>query len=352
MARAAALSKASAVNRKKAGAPSSKRAGVNLPNLPSFNGPPPGTFDPGLEAQVRAAERGLIDLIEKTHREGGRESVDTQQARRLLERKVQQGHADIQRSRGYAVTDAGQAQGQLQTSFARDLQDLAIAKQNGEEDYQRKLLELQHSYADQAARQGQASVAQGTHETGTTAASDAVRGANERWDRSGVDTAHQRQLDAIALAEGRDTEDFTRQSGLISQDLGRQLTGFGIQDRRLGQEARTQQNKLSLARFRATQDRQTALSHAKREYGIYSTDVAQQAYYQAHQLNPNIIFPVPSAAAGLAPGAHPAGPAIGRGLPAVHYPATHNPPIDHHVGLSPAVSFRRRPYTRYSSSRR
>lgn len=352
MARAASLSQASAVNRKKKGQPSSPRTGgVNLPNLPSFNGPPPGTFDPGLEAQVRAAERGLIDLIEKTHLEGHRESVDTRQARRLLERKVDEARADLSRAKGYARQDAGTQQGQLQTNFARDIQDLATAKQNGEEDYNRKLTELQHSYATQAAVQSQASVSQGTHEAGTTAASDAVRAANEGWDRSGLDTANNRFLSANALTEQRAREDFATRSGLVGQGLERQLAGYDIQGHRLGEEAQTQRNKLKLAQLRAGTDRQTSLSHAKREYGLYSTDVASQAYYQAHQNNPHIIFPVPSAAPGVpkppsAPGA-PGAPHIGS---AIHYPHVGNP-VSRAVGLGRGVSRPRRPYTRYSSSR-
>lgn len=351
MPRAAGISRASKANRRKSGAKApAAKGGVNLPNLPHFEGPPPGTFDPGLEAEVRSAERGLLDLIEKTRLEGHRESVDTHQARRLLERKIHQGRVDLGRRRGYAIEDAGTQQGALRTSFQRDLEDLATAKQQGEQDYQRKLTELQHSYATRAAEQQQAQVAQGTAEKGTEEASSAVRGANQHWDQGILDTARSRFLSANALAEQRAREDFATRSGLINRDLGRELTGYGIQDYRLGQELRTQRKKLALGIGRATKDRHTQISHAKREYGIYATDVAQQAYYQAHQLNPSIVFPGPSGpGAPVAPSHHaaaPRGPAIGGAIG--YHPHAYGPALGRGVGVGRARTYLyRRPYLRY-----
>lgn len=336
MPRAAGLAKAGKANRQKRGVPTRRSGGVDLPNLPQFTGPPPGTFDPGMEAQVRSAERGLIDLIEKTRLEGRRESADTRLARQLLERKVRWGRADLNRRQGYAVEDAGIDRSHLQTSFARDLEDLAIAKQQGTEDFNRKLTEIQQRYATEAARQQQASVAQGTADAGTGAASDAVRAANQTFDRGEAQLSYNRFLDANALAERRAREDFASRSGLIDEDLGRQLTALGVQRFRLGRETGTQKRQLRRDLLRSVADRHTLLSHAKREYGLYASDVSQQAYYQAHQLNPNIVFPIPAAAGGrpAAPRV-PRGPAVGVGGPA---------PL--HPGVGRAIRPRRRLYYR------
>lgn len=341
MPRARSLSQASKVNRQKAGKPTRpQRGGVDLPNLPDFIGPPPGTFDPGLEAQVRAAERGLIDLIEKERTSGHREGVDFRQAKTLLMRKISQGRADLQRRRGYATEDAGIDRSRLQTSFERDLEDLAIARQQGDEDFNRKLTEVQHSYATRAARQNEAAVAQGTFDAGTQAASGAVRGANQAFDKGLVETAHNRQLAALALSEGRVREDFGTRSGLIDEGLSRELSALGIQGHRLGLDARTQRGQLRRDLFRGRHDRADTISKAKREYGIYATDVAQQAFYQAHQLNPNIVFPIPSAAAGLAGGGH--GPAIGGGVRARRPGAVANKAIGG-AGVGGRRAYPRRP---------
>lgn len=337
MARAIGLSKRAAVNKRE----SAGRGGVKLPYTPpEFIGPPPGTYDPGLEAQVRSSERGLLDLIEQEARSGKRETQDTRQARRLLQRKIDQGRADLRRQRGYDIDDAGDAREQLSTSFKRDLEDLAVAQQRGEEDYRKALVGLQHKYATAAQRQGEASLRQGTAESGTDAASGAVRGANVAFDTAEVDAVRQRQVEDLARREGRLREDFGTSEEELGEGLDRQLDAYGIQGRRMGQEGRTQFNALKLAALRAGQDRATKISHAKREQGIYSTDVAGQAFYQAHQMNPKIVFPTPAAAAGPRPG-RIRQPSIGAGLPAPDLRA--QPPRTQAVGR--AVS--RRPYTRY-----
>lgn len=337
MARAADLTNRAAANRKKSGKGSSP---AQRPRFPSFTGPPPGTFDPGLEAQVRSSQRGLLDLEELERLEALRGHQDTGQARRLLQRKLREGRADIGRGREYAQQDFTTADTQLHTTFARDLEELGIAKQRGEEDYQRTLTNLQHKYAETAAVQGEQRIQTGTNDTGTTAASAAVSGANQAFDRQGIDTMHQRGLEDLARREGRIRSDFGTEENLLGQDLGRRLTAYGIQGQRLGEEGRTQFHALSLAALRAKQDRETKLSHARREQGIYSSDVAQQAFYQAHQLNPNIQFPTPSAATAAGIGAHPRPPRQ------PHPPAPHvHDPVPKPPGLGPAMS--RRPYTRY-----
>lgn len=345
MARPAALAQRSAANRKAAG---QKTGGVRLGYTPpEFVGPPPGTYDPGLEAQVRQAERGLLDLEEQLRLEGKRGRQDTGQAQNLLRRKITQGRADLARARGYSITDASQADAQLHTSFARDLQDLAQAKERGEQDYQLALTAMQHKYATAAQRQGETSIQQGTNETGTTTASSAVRGANQAYDKQGLDLVHERSLQDLAMQEGRAREDFGTNEQQLQQGLDRELTGSRIQGQRLGQEGHTQFNALHLAALRAAQDRATKVSHGRREEGLYATDVTSQAYYQAHQQNPHILFPTPAAAAGSpAPTApHPHRPAISGG--AAFVPHVHHP-VPGGVGLGPARSRPRRPYTRYS----
>lgn len=296
--------------------------------FPELAGPPPGTFDPGLEAQVRSSQRGLLDLIEKTRLEGHRQHQDVSQKKRELRRGYTQGEGDIRRNRGYAVGDEQYAEGQLNTSFARDIEDLGRAKQQGGEAYERALTDMQHRYAAEAVGQQSHGIQQGTDEAGSNAASAAVRAANQGHDTSELDREHRERAEAIARSEGRATEDHATQLAHLHEQSGQQLTGYDIQARRLGQENRQGRNQLSLAALRANQDRATALSHAKREQGIYQTDVTQQEYFQAHQTNPNVLFPVPAAAAGSLP----------------HLPHAHAPALPR-TGLGRATSYpRRRPY--------
>lgn len=296
--------------------------------FPELAGPPPGTFDPGLESQVRSSQRGLLDLIEKTRLEGKRQHQDVGQKTRELRRSYLQGQGDIRRNRGYAEGDARYAEGQLNTSFARDIEDLGRAKQQGGEAYTRALTDMQHRYAAAAVGQQSQGIQQGTDEAGSNLASQAVRSANQGHDAGELARQHREDEEDIARNEGRDTQDYATQLAHLREQSGQQLAGYGIQARRLGQENRTSGHQLSLAALRASQDRATALSHAKREQGIYQTDVTQQEYFAAHQSNPNVLFPVPAAAAGALP----------------HLPHAHAPALPR-TGLGRAVSYpRRRPY--------
>ncbi len=318
----------------------------------AWNGPPPGSFDPGIRAQVEQSERGLLDLEAKLQREGHREGVDTHQARNLLQRKIEQGRADLATQRGYATQDAYQKGQQLQVNFGRDLTDLATAKQRGGEDFQRALVELQHKYASATQVQGEHAVQQGTDEFGSNAAGAAVRGANAAHDTGALDLQHSRAEADLAQRQARDTTDYATNQGLLQQGLNRQLFGYDTQGQRLGLEDRTQQHALGRQQFRAVQDRATELSHARREEGFFSVNSAQQAFYQAHKENPNILIPPPAALGSSAFGApaapRPPGPPRvatgtggGTGYPTYgpnHTPHVHNP-VTPNVGLAPAVSY-------------
>ena len=279
----------------------------------SWNGPPPGTYDPGIYAQVRSGQRGLLDLIEQQEREEKRQGQDVGQKTRELRLGNRQGHEDIGRQRGYTQADNAYQLGRLGIDFTRDITDLSTARLRGEENYARTLTDLQHRYGSAAERQVQDAVQQGTAEAGTAEASAAVRGANQRYDKSGIDLSHARDLEDLASREGRIREDYGSNVGRAGDLLARALGGYDTQGNRLTQDTKRGVNALHLAALRSKQDRTTKLSNTKREQGIYEQDAAQQAYFQAHQLNPSIVFPggAPSGARTGGPNTHPTPPAIG-----------------------------------------
>lgn len=362
MARAIGLSNASAVNRAKKPAAPKKSLGYDFP---AWDGPPPGSYDPGIKSQVETSERGLLDLIEEQQRKTHREGVDVGQDKRLLHRGVVQGVHDIARQRGYAEADAANADQGYRTSFARDLADLATARTQGTQDYEKTLGQLQQKYANQTAVQAQSRVATGTNDQGTTAASEAVDSANKAYEKGGVDQAHQRNEEALNTRQKRDEEDLSRQLDLSGEGLGRALTEAAVHSNRLHQEAQTKKQSLLLGQGRNDADRGTELSRAKREQALYAQDEAEQAYYQAHQLNPKIVFPTPASAGGAKPAVpKPISPAIAPAIPvtaprpiapaavaqSLHQPHVQNP-VASGFGRQPARStplgIGRRPYTRF-----
>jgi hypothetical protein len=364
VARAHSLSNASAVNRARQPRPPRKSLGRGYEFAP-WAGPPPGTYDPGIRAQVEQSERGLLDLIEEQERTGHREGVDTRQNKRLLHRNLAEGLQDIRRQRGNAEADAANREQGYRTTFARDIADLATARQQGTQDYERTLGQLQQKYAALASVQAQARIQSGTSDAGTTAASQAVDAANQGYEKGGIDLTHQRNEAALDTREARDREDLARELGLSQEGLGRTLTEAAIRSRRLNEEARSKRNQLELGQNRNIADRATELSRAKREQALYAEAQAQQAFYAAHKEDPKIVFPTP-AATQPSGGAKPAVPkplkpaiSVGHALPNVgrsyvaqslHQPHVLNPVpsgFGRHPARSVPLGVGRRPYTRF-----
>lgn len=333
-------------------------------DFPEFAGPPPGSYDPGIKAQVEQAQAGLLDLIEEQERKAHREGIDSRQTNRLLHRNLAQGLQDTRRSREYARADAANNETGYRTSFERDLQDLSTARQQGGEDYEKALTQMQQKYANQASVQAQSRVSTGTNEAGTTAASQAVDAANQAYDKGGVDQAHQRDEAALDTREGRDKENLTRQLDLTQEGLGRQLVEAAIRGHRLRQDTKAKKAQVALGVHRNTADRATELSRATREELSYQQHEAEQAYYQAHQNNPKIIFPSEANAPtpsrprvpkpSIAPAVAAPVPAVTRNAP-LGAPTNHQPHVANPVALTahrtPGRSYPlgvgRRPYTRF-----
>lgn len=137
--------------------------------------PPPGTYDPGLDQQARAAERGLVDFRSDAERDTARSEDDYLTARGDVERTRGEGIADIMRSR------------------ARGLED------------------LDRRYARQASAQTQAINAAGALHGGALAAAMRRRAENRAYEQG-------RFMDDSALSESRLT-------GAADRDLGRLALG-------------------------------------------------------------------------------------------------------------------------------
>jgi hypothetical protein len=185
----------------------------------------PGSYDPALDAEERAAERGYGDLVldsEKIgERAGSQLEIDTGNVKRTGERSL----ADILRERGRAKKD-----------FATRREDTSLG------------------YRRLGSAQAQASAAQGVIGGGTLAAALQARTANESVDQGRITESENRFMEDSTLSEGRVGED----TDLALADIGR-LYGYGVNDRT------------------------DALAQAFRELGFFETDTAEQRAFQAGQ---------------------------------------------------------------------
>jgi len=229
--------------------------------------PPPGTYDPGLDAQERATNRGLSDLIADIGADTGvnrvRANTDwlTQQAQ--LNQSGQRNEAD------YTLGTS-----RAEQSFGRSLADLLTQRAQGGEDYQSNVSALQRNYATLGNNQNQAARAAGAM-TGSGAQLQAARKreANQAIDRAPIDTAYQRFMSGSQLAEQRLGEDKAN----TLQDL---LNGIS----RSREDLSTAGQQLNLGYERQNTDWDTQLSRAGRETGQFGIDTAAARAAQATQM--------------------------------------------------------------------
>lgn len=273
-----------------------------------------GSYNPERDYQVQSGSEGLNDLLEEigTKRQIGQRN--TGQKRREINRSYQQTVGDQKRELGYDQSDLGYKLGQLGINFGRSIEDLSVAKQRGDQDYERTLTNMQHEYGSRAEQQSQNAIQQGTDEAGTTAASNAVGGANQAYDKGNVDLSHARAEEDYARQQGRLEQDYGSDVAHANEGFGRQQEQEGINVARAGQGATTAQHNLTHSWLDTLHEYATKGSHATRTQEGYETAAGEAAAYEASKLHPGIHFP-----GSTQPGAQTQGPhayALGGGTKA------------------------------------
>lgn len=250
-----------------------------------------GSYNPERDYQVQSGSEGLNDLLEEigTKKKVGQRNTD--QKRREIDRSYQQTVGDQKRELGYDQADLGYKLGQLGINFGRSIEDLSTAKQRGDQDYERTLTNMQHEYGSRAEQQSQNAIQQGTDEAGTTAASSAVRGANQAYDKGNVDLGHARAEEDFTRREDRLNQDYQSDVAHADEGFGRQQTQEGINVARAGQGATTAQHNLTHSWLDTLNEYATKGSHATRTQEGYETAAGEAAAYEASKLHPGIHFP-------------------------------------------------------------
>lgn len=184
-----------------------------------------GTYDPGLDQQDRATQRGLGDLI-----------------------------ADIGTANRRSTTDLTLGTQNVQRTTGRSLADLLTARTRAAENYGLDKTERGRQYGILAGQQSE-----------RMAAANVLGGA--------VEQARQKRAANQA-----------REQGAADTDYNRFTTDSGLAEGRLGEDRDLALADLNLGFERGWQDRnETQLPRAQREAGIFSQDVNELRIDQAKQ---------------------------------------------------------------------
>lgn len=185
--------------------------------------PPSGTYDPALDAQEQAGNRGLMDYVQDNNTEETRSTTDYGTALQ-----------EIARQKQYQTED-------LDRGVSRATEDYGLESQN-----------LGRRYGLLAEAQAGNQAAAGVDMGGTALAAATRRAQNQGLEQTALD----------------------REIGRYREDVATNRT-------RLDANAAYQTNVAGLSYQRAGEDRTTGETRAKRENTQYGTDIGAQRFYQA-----------------------------------------------------------------------
>jgi hypothetical protein len=220
---------------------------------------PAGTYDPSIDQQVAAGQRGLVDL--------GQDSVLG--ARRATE-DYGFGVSDLNLSQSRGTQDIGTQRDAVNRSFDRSTTDIGTQRGYATEDHQRAIDALTRGYSRLGNQQGQQARVMGVG-GGALVQAARKRAENMAFDQAPIDTGFNRQiagldtsqqrlgedrstaLSGLDTAQGRLTEDTSRGTARLGVNLQRQIDPDTGDLSRPLQRAGREQNQLET--FDAPQSR-------------------------------------------------------------------------------------------------
>jgi hypothetical protein len=248
--------------------------------------PPPGSYDPNLDAQLGVSNRRLADLIADI---GGGGT-----ARIRGEGDYLTGLGELQQGHERSLADYTTGVGDVNTGYQRNLSDLLKSREQGQQDYNTNVGTLQRNFQQLGTAQGEAQRRAGAMAgSGAELQSARKRAANEAIERAPLDTALSRFLDASRTGETRLGEDRT-------STLDRLKLGYD----RGEQDLEANKLKLSTGFQRQGEDWTTQLERAKAEAGAFGDDTLQAkiaqftANFPGQKLPiqyPSVVTPPPAA---------------------------------------------------------
>lgn len=229
--------------------------GINPDSLP-LPAPPPGTYDPIIDYNAGAANRGF---------------TQTQNDAQTL---FDQGQEDY-----------GLGLGDLTRGRDRTLADVATGQRRLDEDRYYATDNLGRQYGILGRQQAEGAAQRGVTSAGLLGKSAQVRGANQAREQTQIDLAHNRQFTDLQTTANRTGEDFNRNK--LGLDLGnaRQFGGFN---------GAIINNPLTGTPY--TGSLATGVQRAFTENDAYQTALGQQRIGQAQQngfISPLLLSPNP-----------------------------------------------------------
>lgn len=229
-----------------------------------FHSPPYLSFDPAIEAERRAAQRGLTDIAQDTRIAGRRAAQDFRTTRRDLRIDLRRGLSDFRRDLNRGRQDIG---------FQR--QDTRREARRGRQDFRLQLGAINRHFSQLAGQQVQQANLQGVLDSGTMSAAAVARARNKAIAQQPIKIGLQR----------------------LAQDTRTTMGRLGIQEQRLEKDIDVGRSRLRkdikhdkrLAKqdYRRTiKDLHNKLARAIREQRIGDIDLIKEEIFAARRSRP------------------------------------------------------------------
>jgi hypothetical protein len=258
-------------------------AAANGGTLPAgVSMPPPGTYDPALDAQLGQGQRGLQDLLSDYARDygtggwgegraGADYNIQAGQVGDLSQQQLgdlnlsanrtqddlnrglvrgsydintgaERGIADLIRSSGYQIDDTNRSADRgifdvnrsadrstfdVNRESGRGLEDIRTSRARAGEDYGTATADLSRQYERLGSQQTQGARAAGVSAGGALAQAMRARAENQAHDRAPIDTSYQRFGQDSARDETRTIENRDTSLGRIGEDRSLQVGRIG-----------------------------------------------------------------------------------------------------------------------------
>lgn len=228
--------------------------------------PPSMSYDPAIEAERRAAARGLLDTRQDT-------KIALKQGRQDLHTTLKDLALNLKRTR--QDERRGLRRGLQNVQFQR--QDARRSAFRGRQDLGLQMDALVRKFGTQGQVQAQAANAAGVYDAGTLASASAKRAANLAFERQPIDIGMQRIGQDLRIALGRSGVEAQR----LRQDYRRNIT-------RARQDTR-HDKRLARRDFKRTKKSLFIdLDRASREQRIGNVDLTQQEIFDARARHPGV----------------------------------------------------------------
>jgi hypothetical protein len=245
--------------------------------------PPPGTYDPALDAAERASRRGLEDYRQDTDRGLERGATDYGLTRGDQKRQRKYANEDYKTSKQSLHRNRERGLQSITQSRERGLQSIMQSRQRAGQDRDTSMQDIRRNYQNLGEQQEAGAYNAGIFGGGALAQSLAKRTANQQLEQAPVQRSYKRFREDSSQQENYLNVDSSQQENYLNVDFKNDKDALKRSRDRARKGFASQAGQTGLTYQRSLEDSGTGLTRAEREGQYFSADTSEARFNQAKQ---------------------------------------------------------------------